>query len=150
MSNPRIIKKYPNRRLYDTKLSRYIALADIRTLVMQGVEFQVVGARSGEDLTRSVLLQIMLDEENGDHPLFSTELLSTLIRFYDDAAQGLFARYLEESLATYFEQRGLPGKTKGTVPVEPTAEQNLKTGVEMQNSFFRAAGMSRSSRGKKE
>ncbi|MDF1528350.1 MAG: polyhydroxyalkanoate synthesis repressor PhaR, partial [Sedimenticola sp.] len=82
MSNTRIIKKYPNRRLYDTELSRYITLNDIRELVMKGSDFQVVDTNSNEDLTRSILLQIMLDEESGGEPLFSAKMLSQIIRFY--------------------------------------------------------------------
>ncbi|WP_428633728.1 polyhydroxyalkanoate synthesis repressor PhaR, partial [Sedimenticola sp.] len=94
MSNTRIIKKYPNRRLYDTELSRYITLSDIRELVMKGMDFQVVDTNTNEDLTRSILLQIMLDEESGGEPLFSAKMLSQIIRFYGGTVQGILARYL--------------------------------------------------------
>ena len=77
----RLIKKYPNRRLYDTKTSSYITLADVKQMVLKQEEFQVVDAKSGEDLTRQILLQIILDEESGGVPMFSSELLSQLIRF---------------------------------------------------------------------
>src|SRR6202008_2669550 len=72
MSEPtRLIKKYPNRRLYDTKTSVYITLADVKKLVVEGAEFQVVDAKTGEDLTRSILLQIILEEEAAGAPMFS-------------------------------------------------------------------------------
>ena len=81
MSTPRIIKKYPNRRLYDTELSHYITLSDVRDLVMQGVELQILDSNSGEDLTRATLLQIMLEEESGGDPLFTANMLAQIIRF---------------------------------------------------------------------
>ena len=81
MSNIRIIKKYPNRRLYDTEQSRYITLSDIRDLIMKGLEFKVLDTNSGDDLTRSILLQIMLEDESGGEPLFSTNMLAQIIRF---------------------------------------------------------------------
>src|SRR3982750_3505288 len=82
-SQLRLIKKYPNRRLYDTKTSSYITLADVKVMVHKQEEFQVVDAKSGEDLTRSILLQIILEEEStGGLPMFSSDLLSQLIRFY--------------------------------------------------------------------
>ena len=77
-----VIKKYPNRRLYDTQASAYVTLADVRALVMQRAPFVVRDARTGEDLTRSILLQIMLEEEAGGAPMFSEQLLANLIRFY--------------------------------------------------------------------
>src|SRR5678816_4629427 len=83
MENPlRLIKKYPNRRLYDTKTSSYITLADVKQMVLKQEEFQVVDAKSGEDLTRQILLQIILEEESGGVPMFSSNLLSQLIRSY--------------------------------------------------------------------
>src|SRR5258708_13049804 len=82
MSSPRIIKKYPNRRLYDTETSTYITLADVKDLVLQYKEFQVKDAKSGEDLTRAILLQIILEEESGAVPMFSTDILPNTIRSY--------------------------------------------------------------------
>src|SRR6186997_2132438 len=84
----RLIKKYPNRRLYDTKTSSYITLADVKQMVLKQEEFQVVDAKSGEDLTRQILLQIILEEESGGVPMFSSTLLSQLIRSYGNAMQG--------------------------------------------------------------
>ena len=98
MAEVRTIKKYPNRRLYDTELSRYITLSDVRELVLKGVDFRVVAANSDEDLTRSILLQIIIEQESGGEPLFTTEVLSKMIRFYGDTVQGAFTSYLEKSL----------------------------------------------------
>src|SRR5688572_24720687 len=93
----RLIKKYPNRRLYDTKTSSYITLADVKQMVLKQEEFQVVDAKSGEELTRQILLQIILEEEQGGLPMFSSDLLSQLIRFYGNAMQGLMGSYLEKN-----------------------------------------------------
>ena len=90
----RLIKKYPNRRLYDTKTSSYITLADVKELVLKQETFQVVDAKSGDDLTRPILLQIILEEEAGGVPMFSSEVLSQLIRFYGNAMQGMMGSYL--------------------------------------------------------
>jgi polyhydroxyalkanoate synthesis repressor PhaR len=94
----RLIKKYPNRRLYDTKTSSYITLADVKQMVLKQEEFQVVDAKSGEDLTRQILLQIILEEESGGVPMFSSELLAQLIRFYGHAMQGLMGTYIQKTL----------------------------------------------------
>jgi len=99
----RLIKKYPNRRLYDTRTSSYITLADVKDLVLNHEHFQVVDAKSGEDLTRSILLQIILEEETGGVPLFSSELLSGFIRFYGSAMQGMLGKYLENNMKTFVD-----------------------------------------------
>ncbi|MGE5490389.1 MAG: polyhydroxyalkanoate synthesis repressor PhaR [Actinomycetota bacterium] len=103
----RLIKKYPNRRLYDTKTSAYITLDDVKELVLKYESFQVVDAKSGEDLTRSILLQIILEEETGGVPLFSCDLLSGFIRFYGNAMQGMLGKYLENNMKTFvdFQQK---------------------------------------------
>lgn len=103
----RLIKKYPNRRLYDTKTSAYITLGDVKELVLKFDVFKVVDAKSGEDLTRSILFQIILEEEAGGMPIFSSELLSTFIRLYGNATHGLLGKYLENSMKAYvdFQQR---------------------------------------------
>lgn len=100
---PRILKKYPNRRLYDTQTSAYITLADVKTMVLDGQDFEVRDAKTGEDLTRSILLQIILEEETGGVPMFSTQMLAHLIRFYGHAMQGLMGSYLEKNLQTFVE-----------------------------------------------
>src|SRR3954466_12135370 len=98
----RLIKKYPNRRLYDTKTSSYITLADVKQMVHKQEEFQVLDAKSGEDLTRAILLQIILEEEStGGLPMFSSDLLSPLIRFYGNAMQGVMGTYLEKNIRAF-------------------------------------------------
>lgn len=99
----RIIKKYPNRRLYDTETSVYITLADVRELVMSFEAFKVVDAKSGDDLTRSILLQIILEEETAGVPLFSTDMLAQMIRFYGHAMQGMLGKYLENNIKVFVE-----------------------------------------------
>ena len=103
MPTPRIIKKYPNRRLYDTETSTYITLADVKDLVMGYKEFQVQDAKTGEDLTRSILLQIILEEESGGVPMFSQDMLANIIRYYGHAMQGLMGSYLERSIGAFHE-----------------------------------------------
>ena len=99
----RIIKKYPNRRLYDTETSSYITLADVKKLVLEQVEFKVEDAKSHEDLTRSILLQIILEEETAGAPMFSSDMLSQIIRFYGNAMQGMMGSYLEKNIQTFIE-----------------------------------------------
>ena len=98
---PRIIKKYPNRRLYDTANSGYITLADVKQMVLENIEFQVVDAKSGEDLTRSILLQIILEEEAGGMPMFSSEMLAQMIRFYGSAQQTVMGQYIEQNVKAF-------------------------------------------------
>ncbi len=101
----RLIKKYPNRRLYDTRTSSYITLADVKQLVLAREEFQVLDAKSGEDLTRSILLQIILEEEAGGAPMFTSDLLSHMIRFYGNATQGMMGKYLENNIKAFTEMQ---------------------------------------------
>ncbi len=100
---PRIIKKYPNRRLYDTETSSYITLADVKRLVLEHVAFRVEDAKTREDLTRSILLQIILEEESVGAPMFSSDMLSQIIRFYGNAMQGMMGSYLEKNIHTFIE-----------------------------------------------
>ncbi|MBE7416208.1 MAG: polyhydroxyalkanoate synthesis repressor PhaR [Ideonella sp.] len=110
----RVLKKYPNRRLYDTHASSYITLADVKKMVLDNEQFEVVDAKSGEDLTRSILLQIILEEETGGVPMFSTQTLAQIIRFYGHAMQGLMGTYLEKNLQTFVEvQRRFSEQTQG-------------------------------------
>ncbi|MCC2596456.1 polyhydroxyalkanoate synthesis repressor PhaR [Pusillimonas sp. MFBS29] len=99
----RLIKKYPNRRLYDTRTSAYVTLADVKQLVLDCEEFQVVDAKSGDDLTRSILLQIILEEESGGMPMFSPTALSQIIRFYGHAMQGVMGSYLEKNIQAFMD-----------------------------------------------
>ena len=102
-AGPRVLKKYPNRRLYDTRTSSYITLADVKSMVLKLEEFEVRDAKSGEDLTRSILLQIILEEESGGVPMFSAQMLSQMIRFYGHSMQGMMGAYLEKNLLTFVE-----------------------------------------------
>ncbi len=97
----RLIKKYPNRRLYDTKTSAYITLVDVKELVLKSEIFQVVDAKTGDDLTRSILLQIILEEEASGAPMFSSDVLSQFIRFYGSAMQGMVGTYLESNVELF-------------------------------------------------
>ena len=110
----RILKKYPNRRLYDTQTSNYITLADVKQMVLTLQTFVVRDAKTQEDLTRSILLQIILEEETDGVPIFSTQMLSQIIRFYGHAMQGMMGSYLEKNLQTFTDiQSRLAEQSKG-------------------------------------
>ncbi len=99
----RLIKKYPNRRLYDTQTSTYITLADVKELVLEQTDFQVVDAKTGEDLTRQILLQIILEEEQEGSPMFTPPVLSQIIRSYGNAMQGMMGSYLEKNVQAFID-----------------------------------------------
>ena len=99
----RAIKKYPNRRLYDTQTSSYITLTDVKEMVMGCEQFVIVDAKSGEDLTRSILLQIILEEESAGMPMFSTQALAQIIRLYGNTMQGLMGNYLEKNIQSFID-----------------------------------------------
>ena len=105
MAATRVIKKYPNRRLYDTEISSYITIEDVRQLIVDNEDFEVRDARSGEDLTRQVLLQIIAEHEQDGEPMLSTQLLSQIIRFYGDSLQGFMGSYLERSMQGFLDQQ---------------------------------------------
>jgi polyhydroxyalkanoate synthesis repressor PhaR len=110
----RLIKKYPNRRLYDTETSTYITLTDVKQLVLDQEDFKVIDAKSNEDLTRSILLQIILEEESGGLPMFSSLMLSQIIRFYGHAMQGMMGTYLEKNIQAFIDiQNKLADQSKG-------------------------------------
>ena len=121
MSQVRIIKKYPNRRLYDTEISSYVTLEDVRQLIIEGESFEVRDARSGKDLTRAVLLQILAEHEDIGQPIFSTQLLTTVIRFYGDSLQGIVGSYLERSIQVFNDQQQQLRGHIGTVVQNPWA-----------------------------
>jgi polyhydroxyalkanoate synthesis repressor PhaR len=102
---PRILKKYPNRRLYDTRASSYITLADVKKMVLDNERFEVRDAKSGDEITRSILLQIILEEETGGMPMFSTETLAQIIRFYGHAMQGVMGAMLEQNMSAFTEMQ---------------------------------------------
>ncbi|XAH21806.1 polyhydroxyalkanoate synthesis repressor PhaR [Xylophilus sp. GW821-FHT01B05] len=113
----RIIKKYPNRRLYDTATSAYITLTEVRQLVMASESFVVRDAKSNEDLTRSILLQIILEEEAGGAPMFSEAVLANIIRFYGHSMQGFMGAYLEKNVQAFTDiQAKLAEQSKGLTP----------------------------------
>jgi len=105
-AGPRILKKYPNRRLYDTLTSAYITLADVKKMVLDGASFEVRDAKTGDELTRAILLQIILEEETGGVPMFSSQMLAQIIRFYGHAMQGVMGSYLENNLQALAEMQG--------------------------------------------
>lgn len=116
----RLIKKYPNRRLYDTQTSSYITLADVKQLVLDSEQFSVVDAKTDEDLTRSILLQIILEEEANGSPMFSSAALSQIIRYYGHAMQGMMGSYLEKNIQAFIDiQNKLTENSKGLYEGKP-------------------------------
>jgi len=114
---PRVIKKYPNRRLYDTNTSTYITLAEVKQLVMASESIVVRDAKTGEDITRSILLQIILEEEAGGAPMFSEAVLANIIRFYGHAMQGFMGSYLEKNVQMFTDmQARLAEQSQGMTP----------------------------------
>ncbi len=146
----RVIKKYPNRRLYDTEISSYITIEDVRQLIIEGEDFEVRDAKSGEDLTRQVLLQIIAEHEQDGEPMLSTQLLSQIIRFYGDSLQGFMGSYLERSMQTFMEQQqqfrqqvgSLLGQTPWTMMNQLT-ERNMEVWKDFQQNLM--GGMGRTS-----
>lgn len=113
----RVIKKYPNRRLYDTASSSYITLAEVKALVMDNEPFVVRDAKSNEDLTRSILLQIILEEETAGVPLFSEQILANIIRFYGHSMQGFMGTYLEKNVQAFMDlQQKMAEQSTGLTP----------------------------------
>ena len=145
MTKERIIKKYPNRRLYDTAESKYITFTDIRDLVMAGIKFTVQDSASKEDLTRQILMQIIIEEESGGRPLFSADMLSQLIRFYGGTMQGVFTRYLEDSFNIFASQQNDSKEDFIKNPVDAfntMTKKNLEMWSNMQKSFTQTNGFS--------
>ncbi len=118
----RVIKKYPNRRLYDTLTSTYITLAEIKKMVMDREAFAVLDAKTSEDLTRNILLQIILEEESNGSPMFTTEVLGNVIRFYGHAMQGFMGGYLEKSMQTLTDMQARMGEQAAHLTPEAWAQ----------------------------
>ena len=143
MAEPRIIKKYPNRRLYDTRISSYITLEEVRQLILENESFEIRDAKTGEDLTRQVLLQIIAEHEQDGQPMLSTELLSQLIRFYGDSLQGFMGSYLERSMQLFLDQQqqfrsqlnNLLGQTPWTM-LNQITERNMDLWKNFQNGLL--------------
>lgn len=113
----RVLKKYPNRRLYDTRTSSYITLTDVKQMVLEGETFEVRDAKTGEEITRSILLQIILEEEAGGAPMFSEAVLANIIRFYGHAMQGFMGSTLEKNVQMFTDlQARMAEQTQGMTP----------------------------------
>lgn len=143
MSEERIIKKYPNRRLYDTNQSCYITLNDVRDLVLAEASFKVIDRQSGEDITRSILLQIIMEQESGGQPLFSAEILEQFIRNYSATTRKGFMEYMRQSVNLYNQQqeavREQMHKILAGTPLDvwlKVGEQNMQTWRTMQESIL--------------
>ncbi|HEU0196500.1 MAG TPA: polyhydroxyalkanoate synthesis repressor PhaR [Nevskiaceae bacterium] len=134
----RIIKKYPNRRLYDTHVSRYITLEEVRQLVLDHVAFRVEDKRTSEDITRSILLQVISEREADGQPIFSCELLSHVIRLYGDPMQSSLSRYLELSMQLYLQrQQAFADKLSELMGQAQQPIQNLKELADRQVPIWR-------------
>lgn len=145
MSKERIIKKYANRRLYDATVSRHVTLEDIRVLIVQGENIRVVEDKSGEDITRVILLQVIAEQEQFGRPILSTALLESIIRFYGNSMQEFMTRYLESSVETFLRQqdalRAQIARVMSNAPMASMADvarQNGELWTRMQESLVAA------------
>ena len=151
MSADRIIKKYPNRRLYDTEESRYITLADVKDLVLNKIDFLVIDKKSGEDITRSILLQVISEQEQQGEAIMSQDFLSQVIRSYGNVMPGFIGNYLEQSLKLFMtQQQNLRSQVKRVVGIDPVvavtdvAQKNFNRWKSLQDEVLRRfAGGSR-------
>ena len=153
----RVIKTYPNRRLYDTAESKYVTLSDVRELVLGGVAFCVIDKKSGDDITRSILLQIIIEQEEEENvdPMFSTEVLEQMIGFYGRSVQGQAGDFIQNSLSLFQEQqKRFQEQVSGALQNNPmssgfaeVAQRNMDMWQQMQNTFFSAAGVRRPGQG---
>ncbi|MEO6280652.1 polyhydroxyalkanoate synthesis repressor PhaR [Roseateles sp.] len=129
----RILKKYPNRRLYDTQTSSYITLADVKRMVLEGIAFEVQDAKTHDDLTRAILLQIILEEETGGVPMFSTSSLAQIIRFYGGAMQGVMGGLLERQMQAFTDMQSRFTEQPASIPFPPEAWTGLMGGYAEQS-----------------
>ena len=142
MAEARVIKKYSNRRLYDATASRHVTLEDLRKLIIGGERIKVVDDKSGEDLTRQILLQIIAEQEQFGTPVLSTELLEAIVRFYGNPVQEVFSRYIEQSLGGIRQQQRVMQDEMARAlksPMAPLAElarQNMELWAQMQASML--------------
>ncbi|MFU8895957.1 MAG: polyhydroxyalkanoate synthesis repressor PhaR [Gammaproteobacteria bacterium] len=150
MSEPRVIKKYPNRRLYDTEESRYITLTDIKRLVVEKVDFVVLEKKTGKDITRSIMLQVISEQEQTGEPIMSRDFLSQIIRSYGSTMQGMVSGYLDQSLRLFMgQQQQLRDRLKEVVGVDPVgmvagiAQKNFQRWKSLQEELFRNFASSR-------
>lgn len=157
MSETRIIKKYPNRRLYDTEESRYITLADIKRLVLDKEDFTVIDKKSGDDITRSILLQVISEQEAQGEPIMSQDFLSQIIRAYSSAMPNFVSTYLEQSLKLFLnQQKQVRSQVKKVVGVDPVAavagvtQRNYERWKSVQEEIFRTLTRTRKEDQKQE
>lgn len=146
----RVIKKYPNRRLYDTAESKYVTLNDVRKLVLDGVGFSVIDKKSGDDITRNILLQIIIEQEEEGEPLFTTDVLEQIIGFYGNSVQGVAGDFLGQSLKLFQEQQqrfqeqmqvAMQANPMSSLIGEMT-RRNMELWKQMQSNFFHSTGAS--------
>jgi polyhydroxyalkanoate synthesis repressor PhaR len=142
MAKPRIIRKYANRRLYDTEASRHINKDDVRKLIAAGKDVRIVEDGSGDDITRSVLLQLVAEQELGGKPVLSDQMLTQIIRFYDHPMQGVLGSYLQQSFETFLQQQSTLQEQmtelmrSGPFAVmKDVAKQNMEAWQAMQKAF---------------
>lgn len=147
MTEARIIKKYQNRCLYDTSVSKYISLADLKQLVFDAQPFEVREVKTEKDITRQVLLQIISEEESGGTPLFTTDVLMRFIRMYGDSVEDTFSSYMEQSLSFFDQQaKQFMGQLEENVELNPLSvwtditKKNLAYWSEAQKSLIKTAG----------
>ena len=144
MSNQRVIKKYANRRLYDSTGSRHVTLDDLRKMIVSGDKVKVIDDKSGEDLTRAVLLQVISEQEQFGTPVLSIELLESIIRFYGNPVQEMLTRYMEQSVGSLVRQQQAMRAEMAKVlegPMAPIAEfarQNMEQWSKIQASMMSA------------
>jgi polyhydroxyalkanoate synthesis repressor PhaR len=139
----RIIKKYPNRRIYDTHTSQYIKVDDIRQLIVDGTNFVILDSKSGEDVTRSVLLQLIIEQESENNPLFTTDNLKSFIRYYGQGPHQPFAEFMNQSLSFFqYQQEQINESFQGMMGANPIKDfsdiykQNMKLWEKMSENFF--------------
>ena len=140
----RVIKKYPNRRLYDTTESKYVTLNDVRQLVLDGIPFCVIDKKRGDDITRNILLQIIIEQEEEGEPLFSSDMLEKMIGFYGHSLQGAAGDFLNQSLQLFEKQHDeFQNRFKDTIQANPMSavlnevtKKNIEIWKEMQSTFF--------------
>lgn len=147
MSATRTIKKYPNRRLYDTEESRYITLADVRKLVLDKTDFVVIDKKSGEDITRNILLQVISEQEQSGEPIMSRDFLSHVIRSYGGVMHGFVGSYLDQSIKLFMnQQQQVRERVKSVVGLDPVgmvtdiAQKNYTRWKGVQEEIFRSLG----------
>jgi polyhydroxyalkanoate synthesis repressor PhaR len=151
MSYSRVIKKYPNRRLYDTEESRYITLADVRELVLDKVEFEVIDKKTGEDITRNILLQVISEQEQQGSAVMSEDFLAQIIRAYGSVMPDFVARYLEQSMKLFMQQQKFVRdqlQSFGDDPISAMtdlAQQNMTRLQGLQDDLLRQLGVKKAS-----